>query len=68
MNILYASKNSKFVEKIFVSTDCPKIKNFKKYHAEILERPKKLATKILREDVYKFAFEQIEQKLSKKIK
>lgn len=65
---LIASKNSKFVKKIFVSTDCPKIKNIsKKYQAEILERPKKLATnKSLGEDVYKFAFEQIEQQLSKK--
>ncbi len=64
---LIASKNSKFVEKIFVSTDCPKIKKIsKKYDVEILDRPKRLATnKSLGEDVYKFAFNQIQEILKK---
>ena len=62
---LLAAKKSKFVKKIFVSTDCPKIKKIsKKFNAEILERPKKLATnKALGEDVYKFAFDQIKEQL-----
>jgi hypothetical protein len=62
---LLAAKKSKFVKKIFVSTDCPKIKKIsKKFNAEILERPKKLATnKALGEDVYKFAFDQIKDQL-----
>ena len=62
---LLAAKKSKFVKKIFVSTDCPKIKKIsKKYNAEILERPKKLASnKALGEDVFKYAFDQIQKKL-----
>jgi|TARA_B110000259_G_C14002621_1_gene396784 CMP-N-acetylneuraminic acid synthetase len=65
---LIAAKNSKFVKKIFVSTDCPKIKNISKnYGAEIIERPKKLAnSNALGEDVYKHAYEEVEKKYGKK--
>ena len=42
---LLAAKRTKSIEKIFVSTDCPVIKKIsKKYHATILERPKKLTS------------------------
>ena len=38
---LIACKKSKFVKKIFVSTDCPIIKKkSKKYGVEFIERPK----------------------------
>ena len=52
-----------------MSTDCPKIKKIsKKYDVEILDRPKRLATnKSLGEDVYKFAFNQIQEILKKLI-
>ena len=67
---LIAAKKSKFVNKIFVSTDCPKIKKIsKKYKAKILERPRILASnKALGEDVYKFAFGQIQKQLLKENK
>ena len=43
---LIASKNSKYVNKLFVSTDCPIISKLsKKYGAILLKRPKHLATK-----------------------
>ena len=42
---LIACKNSKYVNKIFVSTDCPIIaKTSKKHGAVYIKRPKKLAT------------------------
>ena len=67
---LIAAKKSKFVNKIFVSTDCSKIKKIsKKYKAKILERPRILASnKALGEDVYKFAFGQIQKQLLKENK
>lgn len=67
---LIAAKKSKFVRKIFVSTDCSKIKKIsKRYGAEILKRPKRLTSnKALGEDVYKFAFQQIKKKLAEESK
>ena len=67
---LIAAKKSKFINKIFVSTDCPKIKKIsKKYKVEFIDRPKKLAnSKALGEDVFKYSFEQIKKKYKKKIK
>ena len=61
---LIAAKNSKFINKIYVSTDCPKIKKIsKKYSAEIIFRPKNLAnSKALGEDVFKNAYLQIQKK------
>ena len=60
---LIACKNSKYVNKIFVSTDCPIItKISKKYGAICLDRPKILTTdKALGEDVYKHGFLQIKK-------
>ena len=42
---LLAAKYSKKISKIYVSTDCPKIKKIsKKYEVEIINRPKNLST------------------------
>jgi CMP-N-acetylneuraminic acid synthetase len=61
---LIAAKKSKFIKKIFISTDCPKIMKIgKKYDVEFINRPKKLAnSKSLGDDVFKFTFEQIKKK------
>ena len=66
---LIAAKKSKFIDKIFVSTDCPKIKKIsKKYKVEFIDRPKKLAnSKALGEDVFKYSYGQIKKKYKKKI-
>tara|TARA_Y100000590_G_scaffold175838_2_gene200941 strand:- start:14569 stop:15306 length:738 start_codon:yes stop_codon:yes gene_type:complete len=55
---LIACKKSSYVDKIFVSTDCPVIsKTSKKYGAICIERPKSLAnSKALGENVYKHAY------------
>ena len=68
---LIAAKQSRYIKKIYVSTDCPKIKRVsKKYNVNFINRPKKLATsKALGEDVYKFTYKKIlESNPSKKIK
>lgn len=60
---LIAAKKSKFVSKIFVSTDCPVITNgSKKYGSIIINRPKKLTSKkALGEDVYQHGYFQIKK-------
>ncbi len=67
---LIASKNSKHVDKIFVSTDCPVIaKESKKYGAFVIKRPLKLAnSKALGEDVYEHAYFKIKKYLNLKSK
>ena len=68
---LSAAKTSKFVERIYVSTDCPIIKNVSKnkYKAILLHRPKKLVTdKALGEDVFKNGYNQIKDQLKKENK
>ena len=68
---LIAAKKSRYIKKIYVSTDCPKIKRIsKKYKVNFIDRPKKLATsKALGEDVYKFTYKKILESISsKKIK
>jgi hypothetical protein len=43
---LLAAKNSKFIDKIYISTDSPKIKAIgREYGAEIIDRPPELCTK-----------------------
>ena len=43
--LLIAAKKSKFVEKIYVATDCDKIKKISsRYNVEFIDRPKKLNT------------------------
>ena len=58
---LLACKKSKFVEKIYVSTDDSKIKKIaKKYDAEFIERPKKLNnSKALGDHVFEFGYFEI---------
>ena len=56
---LIAAKKVKSIKRIFVATDCEKIKRIaKKYKVEFIDRPKKLNTdKALGEDVYKYCYE-----------
>ena len=63
---LIACKNSKYVDKIFVSTDCPIItRGSKKYGAIQINRPKKLAnSKALGEEVYEHGYFEIKKKLN----
>ena len=62
---LIAAKKSKFIKKIYVSTDCPTIKSVsKKYKAVIINRPKKLCTKsALGEDVFRHGYMEIKKDL-----
>ena len=63
---LIASKRSKHVDKIFVTTDCPIISRIsKKYGATHIERPKKLASaKALGEQVYEHGYFAIKKLLN----
>ena len=65
---LNACKKSKFVQKIFVSTDCPIIKKrSKKYGVEFIKRPKKLAnSKALGDHVFEHGYFEIKKKLNLK--
>ena len=62
---LIASSNSKYVDKIFVTTDCPIITRIsKKYGAIHIKRPKRLTSnKALGEQVYEHGYFQIRKKL-----
>ena len=63
---LIASKKSKYIDKIFVTTDCPVIKRIsKKYDAIHINRPKTLAnSKALGEDVYEHGYFEIKKLLN----
>ena len=65
---LIACKNSKYVDKIFVSTDCPKItKKSKKYGVEFIKRTKKLSdNKALGDHVFEHGYFEIKKRLSLK--
>ena len=67
---LIAAKKSKFIKKIYVSTDCPTIKSVsKKYKAVIINRPKKLCTKsALGEDVFRHGYMEIKKDLKEQKK
>ena len=67
---LIACKNSSYVNKVFVSTDCPTIaKTSKKYGAIIIKRPKLLAnSKVLGEYVFEHAYFEIKKLLGLKKK
>ncbi len=67
---LIAATKSKLISKIFISTDCPVIKKTaKKYNAEVIDRPKKLASaKALGEHVYEHGYKEIKKRLGKKNK
>lgn len=65
---LIACKKSKFIDKVFVSTDCPIIKKVsKKYKVEFIQRPKKLAnSKALGDHVFEHGYFEIKKKLDLK--
>ena len=65
---LIAAKKSKSINKIFVSTDCPKIKKIsKKYNVSFIERPKYLNnSKALGDHVFEFSYFKIKKMLKKK--
>jgi CMP-N-acetylneuraminic acid synthetase len=67
---LIASNNSKYIDKIFVSTDCPIITRVsKKYGAIHIKRPKKLASnKALGEHVYEHGYFEIKKILNLDVK
>ncbi len=67
---LIAAQKSNNVDRIFVSTDCPKIKEIAiKYKAEIISRPKNLATdQALGDDVFEHGYFQIKNLLAKEKK
>ena len=67
---LTAAKKSKYVDKIFVSTDCSTIKSVsKKYGAVIIDRPKRLCSnKALGEDVFRHGYFELKKLLGKKSK
>ena len=63
---LVACKNSKYIDKIFVSTDCPVITRVsKKYGAIHIKRPKRLANnKALGDQVYEHGYFEIKKILN----
>ena len=65
---IIAAKKTKLISKIFISTDCPKIKKItKKYNPIFIDRPKRLATNsALGEEVYRDAYFRIKKKLKGK--
>ena len=67
---LIAASKSKYVDKIFVSTDCPTIRKIsKKYGVEFIKRPKRLAnSNALGDHVFEHGYNEIKKKLKKKIK
>ena len=64
---LIAAKKVKSIKKIFVATDCEKIKKFtKKYDVEFIDRPKRLnSDTALGEDVYKYCYDEAKKILDK---
>ena len=67
---LIAAKNSKYIDRIFVSTDDLKIKKIgKRYGVTTIKRPKYLATKnALGDDVFKHGYNEIKKILQKQNK
>ncbi len=61
---LIAAKKSKFINKIFISTDCPKIEKIgRKYTKNFIKRPKYLNDdKALGDNVFEFAYKQIKNR------
>ena len=66
---LIAAKKSKFIDKIYVATDCDKIKKIsKKYNVEFISRPKRLnSNKALGDHVFEYSYKQVKKKNLKKI-
>jgi CMP-N-acetylneuraminic acid synthetase len=63
---LLAAQNSKYCEKIFVSTDCQNISEIgRRYNAQIIDRPDYLASnEALAEDAYIHGYEQIRKTIN----
>lgn len=63
---IIASKKSKFINEIYIGTDCKKIiKATKKYKVKLIDRPKYLnSSTALGEDVYRYCYEEIKKKHS----
>ena len=63
---LIACKKSKYIDKIFVSTDCPVIKKkSKKYNVEFIKRPKRLSNNTaLGDHAYEHGYFAIKKKLN----
>lgn len=61
---LLAAAKSKFINKIYIASDCNVINSYsKKYKTGLIQRPKKLnSSKALGEDVFKFSYEQLKLK------
>ena len=66
---ILAAKNSKYIDKIYVSTDSERIKKVaKKYKTNVIDRPSKLATsKASVEDVFFHAYKTIKKENKNKI-
>jgi len=62
---LMAAKKSKFIDKVYVSTDCPKIKKIsKKYNVNFIKRPAILnSNKALGDHVFEYSYHVIKKKL-----
>ena len=67
---IIAAKKTKLIDKIFISTDCEKIKKAtKKYKVHFLKRPKKFSSsKALGDDVFVNGYKQIKEILDKENK
>ena len=66
---LSAALHSKFIDEVFVSTDCDKIKKeADKYDVTIIDRPKELATsEALVEEVFSHGYNYVKNTLNKKV-
>lgn len=66
---LLAALNAKFVDELYVSTDCNKIENVaKKFDVHIIKRPPELATSdSLVEDVFTHGYKYVKDELKKEI-
>ena len=62
---LISAKKSKFVDKIYVATDCNKIKKISsRYNVEFIDRPKKLNTnKALGDHVFEYSYNEVKKKI-----
>ncbi|WP_240866959.1 cytidylyltransferase domain-containing protein [Cylindrospermopsis raciborskii] len=62
---LMAARNSRYISRIFVSTDCPNISAIgQQFETEFIQRPSKLATKdALGEDVFAHGYREIKHRL-----
>jgi len=63
---LMAARNSRYISRLFVSTDCPKITAVaQEFGAEFIQRPSELATKeALGEDVFAHSYREIKRQLA----